>query len=261
MLIDSHAHLYVDAFKEDIDKTVEQARQVGVEKIILPNIDSKSIEPMFGLARQYPQFCYPTIGLHPCSVGEDYRLVLSQMETYLGEANIVGIGETGIDLYWDKTTLDIQQKAFRMQIDWAKEYQLPIIIHSRESLDLTIVEIEDAQDGRLTGIFHCFTGNLEQVKKIRDLGFFMGLGGVATFKNGGLDKILPETGLGNMVLETDSPYLAPVPFRGKRNEPAYLRIIAERVAELTEKSLHEVIEITGINSLKVFGKQIQNNNI
>ena len=254
MLIDSHSHLYVDAFSKDIDAVIEKAKGVGVEKIVLPNIDEGSMQPMFDLAEKYPQYCFPAIGLHPCSVKEDYRSVLGKMEKYLGNENIIAVGETGIDMYWDKTTLDIQKKAFRIQIDWAKEKNLPIIIHSRDSLELTIDEVENAQDGRLKGIFHCFTGSLEQVSRIRDLGFFMGLGGVVTFKNGGMDKILPSSGLENMVLETDAPYLAPVPFRGKRNEPAFLKKIAERVAELSESTYDEVIQKTGLNCLKVFGK-------
>lgn len=261
MLIDSHSHLYVDAFSEDIDAVIERAKGVGVEKIVLPNIDEGSIQPMFNLSAKYPQYCLPAVGLHPCSVKEDFRSVLKEMERYLGNEDIIAVGETGIDLYWDKTTLDIQQKAFRIQINWAKERNLPIIIHSRDSLELTINEIENAQDGRLKGIFHCFTGSLDQVKKIRDLGFFMGLGGVVTFKNGGMDKILPFSGLENMILETDAPYLAPIPYRGNRNEPAYLKNIAERVAVLTETTYEEVIHKTGLNCLTVFGKQIRNNYI
>ncbi|TVQ45753.1 MAG: TatD family deoxyribonuclease [Saprospirales bacterium] len=261
MLIDSHSHLYVDAFLEDIDAVIERAKEAGVEKIVLPNIDKASLQSMFDLAEKHPHYCLPAVGLHPCSVKEDYRSVLEGMEGHLGAEGIIAVGETGIDMYWDKTTLEIQQEAFRIQINWAKEKNLPIIIHSRDSLDLTISEIEGAQDGRLKGIFHCFTGNLDQVKKIRDLGFFMGLGGVVTYKNGGMDKILPYSGLDNMILETDAPYLAPVPFRGKRNEPAYLKNIAERVSELSETTYDEVIQKTGLNCLKVFGKQIHNNYI
>nr|MBS0038442.1 TatD family hydrolase [Saprospiraceae bacterium] len=254
MLIDTHAHLFAGQFSEDQDAAVERAQNAGVEMVILPNIDNESIDPMWRLHQKYPDYCLPTMGLHPCSVKEDYQKVLNGMEKQLSDSRLVAIGETGIDLHWDTSTLDHQLSAFRQHISWAKSTQLPIIIHSRDALEETIREIEAAQDGSLTGVFHCFTGTGEEVQQIRDVGFTMGLGGVLTFKNGGLDKILKKVGLDNMVLETDAPYLAPAPHRGKRNEPAYVKIIAEKAAEVLGISVEEVIRKTGENALKVFRK-------
>ncbi len=254
MLIDTHAHLFAPQFKEDTEEMVKRAQEAGVKWVVLPNIDSSSIEPMFQLHQKYPDFAYPTMGLHPCSAGGDNQRTLSEMEQYLDDARLIAIGETGIDLYWDKTTLENQLQSFRRHISWAKETQLPINIHSRDALEITIDEISRAQDGNLSGVFHCFTGSPEEVKKIRDLGFMMGIGGVVTFKNGGLDKVLKLVGLENMVLETDAPYLAPAPHRGKRNESAFVKIIAEKSAEILGESFVHIKDKTGENALKVFKK-------
>lgn len=252
MLIDTHAHLFVSQFASDRDLMVSRAKEAGVEKVFLPNIDEKSIDPMLKLSNSYPDWCFPTMGLHPCSVDENFTAVLDRMESFFESTDMFAVGETGIDLYWDDTTKDLQLASFRRHIQWAKDFGLPIIIHSRNALDITISEISKAQDGSLKGVFHCFTGELQDVEKIRDLGFAMGVGGVVTFRNGGLDKVLKRVGLEGMVLETDSPYLAPVPYRGKRNEAGYVKIIAEKVSEILELSFEEVCRKTTENALTVF---------
>lgn len=253
MLIDTHAHLFSPQFDSDRALMVARAKEAGVGKVFLPNIDEESIDSMLELSKSYPDWCFPTMGLHPCSVDENYSMVLDRMETCFESMKIYAVGETGIDLYWDDTTKDIQLASFRRHIQWAKDFGLPIIIHSRNSLDITMDEISKGQDGRLKGVFHCFTGGVEEVQKIRDMGFAMGVGGVVTFKNGGLDKVLKKVGLEGMVLETDAPYLAPVPFRGKRNESSYVKIIAEKVSEILELRFEEVSRKTTENALKVFG--------
>ena len=192
------------------------------------------------------------MGLHPCSVKKDFEGELYGMEQWLSKRKFAAIGEIGTDLYWDKSFWELQKEAFTIQVSWAKKYKLPIVIHSRQSIDETIGLIEPLLGDGLTGIFHCFSGNLEQAKKIISMGFYLGLGGVATFKNGGLDKVLPEITLDNLVMETDSPYLAPVPYRGKRNEPSYIPLIAGKIAEIKKISLEEVQEATSRNSGKIF---------
>jgi TatD DNase family protein len=192
------------------------------------------------------------MGLHPCDVKEDFEQQLYVMEGWLNKRNFAAIGEIGTDLYWDKSTFDIQVEALKIQINWAKNYELPIVLHCRESIDQTIEIIQAEQNGKLTGIFHCFTGTLDQAKKITELGFLLGIGGVATYKNGGLDQVIPFIGLEYLVLETDAPYLAPVPHRGKRNTPAYLPIIARRVGEFLQISGEKVAEVTAANALKLF---------
>ena len=252
MLIDTHCHLFAQQFNKDLDKVLGRAKEAGTGRIYLPNIDRDSIVPMLDLADKEPGFCFPSIGLHPCSVKENYSSELHYMEGYLDREKLSAIGETGVDLYWDDTTKDIQIASFRRHIEWAKQLKLPIIIHSRNALELTISEIQSAQDGSLSGIFHCFSGSEEQIRKIRDLGFHIGIGGVLTFKNSGLDKVVKKAGLENLVLETDAPYLAPSPYRGKRNEPAYVRIVAQKLAEVLELDFEEVEEETTKNALRVF---------
>lgn len=261
MLIDTHAHLFAEQFSDDIDEVIDRAKKVGVKKVILPNIDQKSTATMLRLHQKYPDYCYPAIGLHPCSVEENYESVLIEMEPYFKREEIIAVGETGIDLYWDKSTKEAQLESFRKHIEWSIRYGIPIIIHSRNALDITIEEITKAQDGNLRGIFHCFTGNWKQARAIKDLGFMIGIGGVLTFKNSGLDKVMEEIGIENTVLETDAPYLSPSPHRGKRNESAYVKLVAEKLAFVTKTPLEEIIEKTGINALNVFGKQIALNNI
>ncbi len=252
MYIDSHAHLYVDQFKEDIDEVISRALASNVQKIFLPNIDSRSTESMFALADKYPEVCYPMMGLHPCSVKENYKEELDHILEVKKERKIYGVGELGIDLYWDKTFTEQQVDAFRTQIEWAIEWKLPIIIHSRDALHLTIPIVEEMQHENLTGVFHCFTGTIEEAERIQKVGFYLGVGGVSTFKNGGMDKTLPSIDMNHLILETDSPYLAPKPYRGKRNESSYIPIVAERVAELKELSIEKVMTTTTINSQLLF---------
>ena len=253
--IDTHCHLYSDEFGVDRDLMVERALAAGVSKLMMPNIDLDSIPGMWELANKYPGNCMSMMGLHPCSVKADFQAILDRMEDELASGSYVGVGETGIDLYWDKTYVAEQILAFERQIGWAKTHDLPIIIHSRESLEHTIEIVSRHQDGRLKGIFHCFGGSIEQVKQIEQLGFKVGIGGVVTFKKAGLDVLLPHIPLEMIVLETDAPYLAPVPNRGKRNEPAYILLVAQRVAEVLNIELSALARITSDNAEAVYGKK------
>lgn len=252
-MIDSHAHIYTDAFDADRTLMLEHAFKAGVEHIVMPNIDSSTIDSMIELHHKFPEKCHPSIGLHPCSVDKDYKSVLANMETHLSKHEFVGVGETGLDYYWDKTFIPEQKDAFSIQLDWSRETGKPIIIHSRDSLDDSIDLARQFQDGRLTGVFHCFSGTREQIKAIKDLGMYIGIGGVSTFKNGGLDKVLLPEDISMILLETDAPYLAPVPHRGKRNEPAYLPLIASRISQLLGLEQTEVEQKTSFNSSRLFG--------
>lgn len=252
MLIDTHTHLYLEQFDEDRAAMMERAISLGVGHFYLPNIDKRSVEGMLQLETDYPGKCHPMMGLHPCSVGADYEEELAHVRDWLDKRPFCAIGEIGLDLYWDKTFYEQQQDAFRRQIRWAKALNIPIVIHSRESTDECLAIVASEKDDTLRGVFHCFSGTLEQAKQVIDLGFYIGIGGVATFKNGGMDKVLPFIDLQHVVLETDAPYLAPVPHRGKRNESAYIQIIAERVAVLTEKPYLEVADITSRNAMALF---------
>ncbi len=252
MLIDTHTHLYLEQFDEDRAAMMERAMSLGVGHFYLPNIDKNSIAGMLQLETDYPGKCHPMMGLHPCSVGADYEEELAILRTWLEQRPFCAVGEIGLDLFWDKTWFEQQQDAFRRQIRWAKEFNIPIVIHSRESTDECIAIVESEMDERLRGVFHCFSGTLAQAEQVIGLGFYIGVGGVVTFKNGGLDKVLPFVDLRHVVLETDSPYLAPVPHRGKRNESGYLRLIAERIAVLTERSFSEVETITTQNAMELF---------
>lgn len=251
-LIDTHAHIYSTKFDSDRDQVIDEIREAGVERIYMPNVDVDTIERMLECESRYGDLCVPMMGLHPCDVKEDFEKQLYVMEDWLNKRSFAAVGEIGTDLYWDKTSFKIQKEALNIQIGWAKEKSLPIVLHCRESIDETIEIIEKAQDGTLSGIFHCFTGSLEQAKKIINLGFLLGIGGVSTYKNGGLDAVIPFVGLENLVLETDAPYLAPVPFRGKRNTPAYLPVIAQRVGDLLQTSVEEVTIVTKGNALNLF---------
>jgi TatD DNase family protein len=250
--IDSHAHLYHDQFDTDRAEMIARAKAVGITKIVLPNIDLTTIEAMESLETAFSELCFAAIGLHPCHAFTDYQEVMQQMEAHLHRRKWIAIGETGIDLYWDKTFIEEQKAAFQIQLDWAKNLDLPIIIHSRESTPECIDQVRKAQDGRLRGVFHCFGGSLEEAKQIIDLGMYLGIGGVATFKKSGLDAVLPAIGLSHVVLETDAPYLAPVPYRGKRNESAYTRLVAEHISELFIQPLSQVARITTANAQNLF---------
>ncbi|MCP2045232.1 TatD family hydrolase [Pontibacter sp. HSC-36F09] len=251
-LIDSHAHIYSEKFQQDRDEAVARALEASVEKIYMPNIDHTSIDVMLETEEKHPDQCIAMMGLHPTSVNKDFEQELYLVEEWLGKRQFAAVGECGIDLYWDKTFLPQQQEALKVQVELAKKHQLPIVLHTRDSFDETYEIIAAAQDGSLKGIFHCFSGTVEQAAKVKELGFLMGIGGVATFKNGGLDMVLPHVSLDDLVLETDCPYLAPVPHRGKRNEPAYLPLVARRVAELMQKPVEEVAAATTRNALNLF---------
>jgi TatD DNase family protein len=250
--IDTHAHIYSDEFKGDREDMLRRSEEAGVGKIYMPNIDHSSIDEMMEVELRNPNRYISMMGLHPCSVKNDFEKELYLVEEWLAKRKFAAVGEMGTDLYWDKTFWEQQKEAFKIQVGWAKKYKLPIVIHCRESMNETIEMLEPLLDGNLTGIFHCFSGTPEQAKKICDFGFCLGLGGVTTFKNGGVDKVIPEISLDHIVLETDSPYLAPVPHRGKRNDPSYIPIIGQRVADLLKMSLGELKTITTRNALKLF---------
>jgi TatD DNase family protein len=250
--VDSHAHIYADQFKEDRMDALIRAENAGVEKIVMPNVDHSSIDDMMEIEMKSNGKCFATMGLHPCSVTKEFQRELYIVEEWLSKRKFAAIGEMGTDLYWDKTFWEEQKEAFTIQVGWAKKFRLPVIIHCRETIDQTIELVEKLQDGNLTGVFHCFTGNAAQAKKIIKLNFYMGIGGVATFKKGGLDTVLPEIPLDKIVLETDSPYLAPTPHRGKRNEPSYIPLIASKVADFMKISTEQLKEQTTTNALQLF---------
>lgn len=231
-----------------------------VTRLFLPNVNTASIPMVMGLTSRFPENCFPMLGLHPCDVKDqpekdvkNYKEELAGIKKAIAEHRIYAIGEIGIDLYWDKSTLEIQKEAFHVQIQWAKELDLPIVIHCRESFDEVYEVLLQENDGRLKGIFHCFTGSVEQAKKIIDLGFYLGIGGVVTYKNSGLDKVVADLDLKNIVLETDSPYLTPVPFRGKPNESSYLIHVAQKVADIFHTSVEQISAVTTRNSKDLFG--------
>jgi TatD DNase family protein len=251
-IIDTHTHLYLNQFKDDVDLVIERAKNAGIDKFIFPAIDSSHFKDMHELRNRYPENIYLMSGLHPVSVKDNYKeelnLVLKSLETH----NYVGIGEIGIDLYWDKTFLKQQQEAFEFQIRLAISNNLPIVIHCRDGFD-EIFEILDAEKcSKMRGIFHCFTGTLEQANRAINLGFNLGIGGVVTFKNGGIDKFLNKIDIKNIVLETDAPYLSPVPHRGKRNESFYVTYILKKISELYGLNEQEIAKITSKNALEIF---------
>lgn len=248
-LIDTHAHIYAQEFDEDRDVIIQRAKENGVDKILLPGIDSATHIQMLDTEKRY-DICIAMMGLHPCYVTENYKDELAIVKDYLQQRHFIAIGEIGLDFYWDKTFTQQQYEAFETQIGWALEYDLPIVIHSRNSMDETIAVIKKYP--KLKGIFHCFSGNAEQAKQIIDAGFLLGIGGVVTYKNGGLDKVIEEVGIDRLVLETDAPYLAPVPYRGKRNETGYLKLIAEKVAAISGKGFEEIATVTTQNAINLF---------
>lgn len=252
-MIDTHTHLYAEEFDEDRKQVIQKAIDKGVAQFYLPAIDSESHGKMLQLEAEYPDRIFSMMGLHPCYVKpETWEKELEIVKNYLDERDFPAIGEIGIDLYWDKSTLDIQVKAFEQQIDWAIEKDLPIVIHTRESFDETFEVLERKRHPKLRGIFHCFSGNLEQAKHAVDLNFVLGIGGVVTFKNGKIDQFLNEIPLENIVLETDSPYLAPVPYRGKRNESAYLDLVAGKLVNIYGQDFSEIDRITTENAKRIF---------
>jgi len=253
MITDTHTHLYSEQFDQDRDAMIQRAKDAGVQRFFIPAIDSSYTERMFSLEKNYPSDVFLMMGLHPTSVKENYESELLHVKEWIDKKSFVAIGEIGIDLYWDKSFLAEQQEAFKLQIQWAKQKNLPIVIHCRDAFDeiFEILELEKATN--LRGIFHCFTGTLEQAKKAISYNMKLGIGGVATFKNGKIDTFLSQIPLQNIVLETDAPYLSPVPFRGKRNESSYITYVVEKLAAIYEVSFNDIAKITTENSKEVFG--------
>ncbi len=256
-MIDTHSHIYSSKFSEDRSEMLNRAFHAGVERVYMPNIDMESIDGMMRLAEDYPDGCFPMMGLHPCSVQDDYMSVLDQMRPLFDKHQFVAVGEMGTDLYWDKSFFKHQQEAFRIQCEWALDLALPIVIHCRDSFWETVEMLKDFKNRGIRGVFHCFTGGKAEADAAIELGFYLGVGGVATFKNGGLDKVLPEINLEHLLLETDAPYLAPVPHRGKRNEPAYTSLIAERLAAIKGVDRSLVIAETTKNAMNLFHPEEQ----
>ena len=252
MLTDTHTHLYYETDAEKLTLLMQRCFDNQVKRLFLPNVDIASIGQIDSLVNKYPDHCFAMAGLHPCEVRENYEEVLDQICESIVDRQIYAIGEIGIDLHWDKTTLEIQKIAFREQINWAKDLDLPIVIHCREAFDEIFEVLEAEKDEKLRGIFHCFTGNLEQANRAMALGFYLGIGGVVTYKKSGLDEVLKDVPLSRVVLETDSPYLAPVPFRGKPNESSYLVYIAEKLSEVYQVSVEEIAKVTTANSVSIF---------
>jgi TatD DNase family protein len=253
IFIDTHTHLYDEQFDADRSTIIDKAIASGVNKMYLPNCDHTTIEPMMAMAEKWPQHCFPMMGVHPCYIKENYREELKIAEEWLNKASFSAIGEIGLDYYWDKTFIAEQKEAFNLQMDWALQLNLPIVIHTRDSLQDGIGMVRNRQHGNLKGIFHCFGGTLEEAKQIIDLGFYLGIGGVCTFKKSNLPEVLNEIPLQHIVLETDAPYLAPVPYRGKRNESSYIPLIGTKIAEIKKCSIAEVAKITTHNAEFIFG--------
>ena len=252
-LIDTHCHLYLEELRPDLPGIMQRAENEGITRFYLPGIDSSEISNMLRLEQDYPGKCFAMMGLHPCSVKDNYEQELTIVADWLAKRSFKGVGEIGLDYYWDKTFVTQQADAFHRQIEWALQYKLPIVIHSRESMDDSIRIVKEHQKGSLRGIFHCFTGSYEQAKEIVDTGFYLGIGGVLTYKNSGLAEALKNIPLENLVLETDAPYLSPVPFRGKRNESSYLKYVVEKLADVKGVTKEEVAKITTQNAQKIFG--------
>ncbi len=254
-LIDTHTHLYVKEFKEDINEVIQRAENEGVERFYLPAIDSSETEAMFALEKKFPGKVFPMAGLHPCSVKANYKDELEKIEEQLAEREFAALGETGLDFYWDTTFSRQQYESFHIHAQWAIKHKRPLVLHTRNAMQETIDVIKEYNGRGLYGVFHCFGGTEENAKDIIDLGFMLGIGGVLTFKNSGLAGVIKNIGLDNLVLETDAPYLAPVPFRGKRNESSYLKYIVEKLAEVKNVSVEEAAEQTSKNAEFLFSKR------
>ncbi len=258
MFIDTHAHIYLDSFKNEYEDIVDRALSANVGRILMPNIDLDSIKQVMSLHDLFPQTCLPMVGLHPCSVKENYQVILDDLLSYLDDKACIAVGEIGIDLYWDTSFEYEQEAAFRQQILWSKERALPIVIHSRASIDRTIDIVTELQDGSLKGVFHCFSESISEAKRIMDIGFYMGIGGVSTFKkNESFRKTLKEIPLRSLLLETDAPYLTPAPFRGKRNESSYIPYIAQVIADTKTIDIETIEVTTTENAVKLFSLNIE----
>lgn len=253
-LIDTHAHLYLSQFDNDIDSVIKNAIDNGISKMLLPNIDSTTTQQMLSLSNKYPKNCFPMIGLHPCSVKkETVDKEILHVKEMLDKENFLAIGEIGLDLHWNKSTLEIQKKAFEDQINLAKKYKLPIVIHVRDSFNEAIEIVERLNSSELKGVFHCFTGDQKDAQRVIELqDFYLGIGGVVTFKNGGLDKNIEQISLDHIILETDAPYLTPSPYRGSRNESKYILNIAQKIADIYDLELKKIAEVTTKNAYNLF---------
>jgi TatD DNase family protein len=253
MIVDTHCHLYLDEFKNDITEVIKRAESEGVNKFYLPAINSSEIENMLLLETKFPGKCMAMMGLHPCYVKENYLEELALVKTWLAKRKFAAVGEIGLDFYWDKTFVTQQYEAFRLQIELSLQYNLPIVIHTRDAMQECIDVVKEYKSSSVKGIFHCFGGTVENANEIIDAGFYVGIGGVLTYKKSGLAEVLDKIDLKHIVLETDSPYLTPVPFRGKRNESSYLKYVIEKLAEIKKISVEEVAAITTANAEKIFG--------
>jgi TatD DNase family protein len=251
-LVDTHNHLYLPEFENDRQEMVSAAIAAGVKKMYLPNVDMETLPQMMEVVKTYPGTCFPMLGLHPTSVKENFEEVLEEMNTWLEKEKFVAIGETGIDLYWDKTFFKQQVKSLKIQINWALDNDLPLVIHSRNSTSEITDLLEEYRGSGLKGVMHCFPGDVSQAEWFADFGFLLGIGGVVTFKNSQMAKVVEALGAEHLILETDAPYLAPVPYRGKRNQPSYIPVIAEKVAELKNLPVEEIAKITTQNAFRLF---------
>lgn len=252
MYIDTHSHIYLEQFAADYYAMLQRAADAGIKAVIMPAIDATTHQAMLEAAQNTTVKCISMMGLHPCSVNDNLAEELRIVEQYLQQQKFAAIGETGLDFYWDLTYKNAQYEAFEQQIEWAIAYNLPVVIHSRESIDECVEVVHKYQGRGLTGVFHCFGGSLQQANAIIDNGFYLGIGGIVTFKKSGLDEVLKNAPLEHIVLETDAPYLAPVPYRGKRNEPAYIPYIAQKIAKIKNTGIEEVAAVTTKNAEKLF---------
>jgi TatD DNase family protein len=253
ILIDTHCHLYAEEFATDIDEVIKRATAAGVDKFYLPAIDSTTHAQMIALQDNYPGKCFAMMGLHPCYVKENYLNELELVKDWLAKKKFAAIGEIGLDFYWDKTFATEQYDAFKQQIELSQQYKLPIVIHTRKAMPETINLVKEYAAKGVTGIFHCFSGNYNEAVKIIDMGFYLGIGGVLTYKNAGLAEVLAKIDTQYLVLETDAPYLTPVPFRGKRNESSYLKYVLEKLAQIKNVPVEDIAAITTANAQKIFG--------
>ena len=253
ILTDTHTHLYAEEFTTDIDEVITRAENEGVNKFYLPAIDSTAHEQMIMLEKKYPGKCIAMMGLHPCYVKDNYISELQIVEDWLAKRKFAAVGEIGLDFYWDKTFTAQQYEAFRMQIEWSLQYKLPIVIHTRNAMAETIAVVKEYASRGVNGIFHCFSGTYEDALAITNLGFYLGIGGVLTYKNGTLAEVVAKVDLQHLVVETDAPYLTPVPYRGKRNESSYLKYVVEKLAQIKNVPAEEVAAITTANAEKIFG--------
>ena len=254
-IIDSHIHLYLEEFSNDREKLIKNAENENIKKFLLPNIDLESVEKMISLCKKHPKKCYPMIGLHPCYVDNNYVEKLSILENYLNTTKFIAVGEIGIDLHWDKTYINEQKKAFKTQISWAKKNHLPIVIHCRNSFDEIYKILKEEYDENLFGVLHCFGGSVEQAKKLIDMNFFLGIGGVLTFKNSNLKSVLQQVPIDKILIETDAPYLSPSPYRGKRNEPEFIKYTAQKICEIKNISMQDLTNQLYKNTKSLFFSQ------